>query len=219
MTVTGRNAGKTDTDVTDRRGMFTLDVPAGNVDITARKAGYSFGTLSVSVQAGENRTGVSIAASGTLEPRNVVATRDRANSSTTFDGNEFDGNISIDWDAGAGPTTGVTYSVHACVPAGANLYDATDDNDCDATADHGSEGWATFGTPTTTATARLAAVTAPTNDDEGFYVRVVARPASGDSVMSERAMVAAIDVTPSNATVKRETDSDPDSAHLHVGCR
>ena len=197
-------SGGGDTDTTDRRGMFTLDVPAGNVTITARKAGYSFDSWSVSVQAGENRTGVSIPASGTIEVQNIKATRDRANSSATFGGNEFDANISVDWDAGAADTTGVTYAVQACVVT------ATDD--CGANEAVGSEGWTAWATAAPAgAHGRVSATAAPGNDDEGFYVRVVASPSTGDPVMSPRIMVPAIDATPSNATADRLTDFEPDS--------
>ena len=208
--VTVRGGG--DTDTTDRRGRFTLNVPAGNVDITATKAGYSFGSLSVSVQAGEDRTGVSITATGSNEVQNIKVTRDRANSSATFDGNEFEGPVSVAWDAGAADTAGVTYQVEACVPVGADPAVTTDDNDCGADAAVTEEGWVTFGDATSNAAGRLSGEATTDSYDYGFRIRVTASQGTpAVTITSKVVTVPAINVQPSNAKATRDTDGAPDT--------
>ena len=54
VTVTGTNGSFSDSDDTDRRGNYSLSVPAGTVEISAG-AGHAFPTLSVYVTAGESR--------------------------------------------------------------------------------------------------------------------------------------------------------------------
>ena len=55
VTVTGTNGSFSDSDDTDRRGNYSLSVPAGTVEISAG-AGHAFPTLSVYVTAGESRS-------------------------------------------------------------------------------------------------------------------------------------------------------------------
>ena len=54
-TVTATSGGVSDSDDSDRRGRFSVSVPAGTATITAAKDGYEFGSQTVNVAAGESR--------------------------------------------------------------------------------------------------------------------------------------------------------------------
>ena len=54
-TVTATSEGVSASDDSDRRGRFSVSVPAGTATITAAKDGYQFGSQTVNVAAGESR--------------------------------------------------------------------------------------------------------------------------------------------------------------------
>ena len=83
-------AGSEDPVTTARRGSYSVDVPAGNVLVTAELGGYDFDPVSVNVIAGETRT-LDFDARGTIQPTNVEGERDVVAGA-------FDGNVTVTWD-------------------------------------------------------------------------------------------------------------------------
>ena len=178
---------------TNRRGSYSVDVPAGNVLVTAELGGYDFDPVSVNVIAGETRT-LDFDARGTIQPTNVEGERD-------VNAGAFDGNVTVTWMAGGRDLDGVAYAVEACVPS-----------DTEMCAADGST-WTSFGTwesdPTNDDYAGLsvtAGVSGLTDSDNGFMVRVTATHTDPDdiSLASEPDDVDAINVQPSNVTVERD---------------
>ncbi|MCY4669552.1 MAG: carboxypeptidase regulatory-like domain-containing protein [Rhodococcus sp.] len=184
---------------TDRRGRYSVSVPAGDVDVTAKMAGYSFTTRSVNVTAGETRT-LNFTAMNTIQATNVEGERD-----TVAATGAYDGEVTVTWEAGGAGTEGVTYAVQWCI----KNADATPAVTCEA--DDVAWDNNAFGTWSAGDDLEVEA-TAPDDSDNGFMVRVMAStdpddtPDTGDevSLTSDAAPVAAINVSPSDATAERD---------------
>jgi hypothetical protein len=95
VTVTATSGGVSDDDETDRRGNFSVSVPAGTATVTAELTGYDFTPQTVFTSAGETRSLGDITATGNMTPVNVKAVRDTAQGA-------YNGTVSVSWDAGPG---------------------------------------------------------------------------------------------------------------------
>ena len=95
VTVEATSGGVSDDDETDRRGNFSVSVPAGTATVTAELTGYDFTPQTVFTSAGETRSLGDITATGNMTPVNVEATRDTDNGA-------YNGTVSVSWDAGPG---------------------------------------------------------------------------------------------------------------------
>ena len=195
-TVTATIGGKPYSDTSDRRGRYSVNVPAGTAIVTAKVDGYTFLSVSVDVDASETRT-LNITATGTIQPTNVNGERD-----TDADG-ALDGMATVTWEAGGAGSTGVTYAVQACVVNADATPAVTCDTD-DAAWDNNAFGTWNAGDDLTVTAA------VPSDSDNGFMVRVTAT--AGDLTLeSTPDEVGAIDVQPSNATATRRADLQQDS--------
>ena len=112
VTVTATSAGVRRTDDTDRRGRFSVSVPAGAITITATKTGYTFADRTVFADAGDTRSLGNITATGNMTPVDVEAERDAADGL-------YDGMVTITWSAGPGGAASEGYQVQTCIPAAA----------------------------------------------------------------------------------------------------
>ncbi len=185
--------GATDSDTSDRRGRFSVSVPAGRITITAAKAGYDFGSQTVFGDAGESTAIGTIEATGNLMPLNVMASRDTAADGT------YDNMVTVSWDQG--------------VSGAADLYRAQ------RLGDDG-ETWAAFGTELATLTAGKGSITADATDSDTLTVTVRVwaltedPDAAGtytDSLVSANATVGPVNPAVSNVAASRNIDADPDS--------
>ncbi|MCY4669974.1 MAG: hypothetical protein OXC29_18545, partial [Rhodococcus sp.] len=162
--------------------------PAGDVDVTAALAGYSFSTVSVNVTAGETRT-LNITAMGTIQATNVTGERDTGTDGT------YDGNVTVTWEAGGAGSTGVTYAAQWCIVG----------DDPAETCDADDARWGTNLNIGVWAAGLTVTGEAPADGD--FMVRVMAST-DDVSLTSEAATVDAIDVSPSDAAAERDIGVD-----------
>ena len=178
VTATPTGDGAEDSDVTDVRGVYSLSVPHGSYEVTARLPGYSFGDgQSVSVVPGGARSLEDFEAAGTLEPTGVTATR------AFTDGNDdlYNGTVEVDWDAGAGGDADLyrVWVLTATTPEDVwTLQTDADTDETDTEAEIGSQ-------PDTAITLRVWALTEDP-DNAGSYT---------DSIMSASVTVDGIDPT------------------------
>ena len=197
-TVTASSGGETDSDTSDRRGRFSVSVPAGTITITASKAGYDFGSQTIFAGAGETRSIGNVMATGNLMPLNVMASRDTATDGT---GN-YDGTATVTWDQGV---SGAADAYQAQRQDGENWV-AFDTLMTALTNGAGSAADATAlpdGSDTLTVTFRVLALTDTSSDP--------ANPVYGDTLASATASVGPVDPTASNVAARRNVDAEPDS--------
>ena len=204
--VEATSGGVSDDDMTDRRGRFSVSVPAGTATLTATKTGYTFVSQTVSLTAGESRSVGAIMATGNMAPLSVEAARD-----TTDNANTFGTGVTVTWAEGPGgratqymvqiqDTLGMWTDIGSAVTA------PTPDNDppdADST-------WTATITPT-----------GDNPDPEGaMSIRVMAQHDSdADNTVdtnypSDAVTVAAIDPTPSNVEASRDIDAEPDALEV-----
>ncbi|MCY4574778.1 MAG: carboxypeptidase regulatory-like domain-containing protein, partial [Gemmatimonadetes bacterium] len=205
VTVTATSQGITDSDDTDRRGRFSVSVPAGTATVTATKTGYTFASQTVSLEAGESRSLGTVMAEGNMAPLNVEAARDTADTGL------FETTVTVEWTPGPGgratqyqvqiqDTLGMWQDVETAVTA------PTADND-----------------PPDADSTWQAQITPPTggdsSDPEGeLSIRVEAQhdhDTDDQTPMQEYASdavtVDAIDPTADDVAARRNVDAEPDS--------
>ena len=204
--VEATSGGVSDDDMTDRRGRFSVSVPAGTATVTATKTGYTFASQNVSLVAGESRSVGNIMATGNMAPLSVEAARD-----TTTDANTFGTTVTVTWAEGPGgratqymvqilDTLGVWEDIGSAVTA------PTADND-----------------PPDADSTWTAQITPTTGDDrpdpEGaLSIRVMAQHDHDEDAAtatmdypSDAVTVDAVDPTASNVEARRDIDDEPDS--------
>ena len=196
-TVTATSQGISDSDTSDRRGRFSVSVPAGTATITASKAGYDFGTQTVALTAGESRSVGEITATGNLMPQNVEASRDTAATGL------YDGSATVTWDQGvAGAADG--YRVQRLGEDGETWDEWGDSVITSLTAGAGSVT-AAIGIPRSDTLTVSFRVLALTDTDTTTNVEY------GDTLASAVATVGPVDPTASNVAARRNVDAEPDS--------
>ena len=194
-TVTASSGGETDSDTSDRRGRFSVSVPAGTITITASKAGYDFGSQTIFAGAGETRSIGNVMATGNLMPLNVMASRDTAAGA-------YDGTATVTWDQGV---SGAADAYQAQRQEGENWV-AFDTLMTALTNGAGSAADAAAlpaGSDTLTVTFRVLALTDTSSDPT--------TPVYGDTLASATASVGPVDPTASNVAARRNVDAEPDS--------
>jgi hypothetical protein len=202
VTVTATSAGVIRTDDTDRRGRFSVSVPAGAITITATKTGYTFASRTVFADAGDTRSLGDIPATGNMTPVDVEAERDAADGL-------YDGMVTVTWSAGPGGAASEGYQAQTCVPAAAT----TDDPAVTCNAD---DTWATLGDNVASDAAAYTA-TGAVPSVNGFMVRVQAThvdDGTTETYLSDPVPVGEIDVAPKNADADRDIDPNPDQIEV-----
>ena len=197
-TVTATHAdGATDSDTSDRRGRFSVSVPAGRITITAAKAGYDFDPQTVFGDAGESTAIGTIEATGNLMPLNVMASRDTADTGL------YDGSATVTWDQGISGAADA-YQPQLLGGADGETWTAFGDLVTTLTAGEGSSAGSTdlaAGSDTLTVTFRVLALTEDP-DNAGTYT---------DTLASANATVGPVNPVVSNVAASRNTDAEPDS--------
>ena len=195
VTVKAANGAESDSDDTDRRGRFSVSVPAGTITITATKTGYTFADRTVFADAGETRSLGNITATGNMAPLNVMASRD-----TTSDANTFGTTVSVSWTPGPGGAA-TQYQVQTWDTTSPGSWSNTNaDLVTDTTAEGNWEG-----------EIRSA-------DVGSIRVRVLAQQTDGNGGFtdypSDEVTVAAVDPSPSNVEASRDIDAEPDALEV-----
>ena len=190
MTVTATSAGVRRTDDTDRRGRFSVSVPAGAITITATKTGYTFADRTVFADAGDTRSLGDIPAMGNVAPVNLAASRD-----TTDNANTFGTNVTVTWSAGPGGHA-ATYEVQTWVAA----------------TEQDPAAWSTGGTDVTPqdTTDEGTYTGSATATDGAMRIRVVATDDADVEYPSAAITVAAVNPVVSNVKASRNIDAEPD---------
>ena len=199
VTVTATPAGGGDaaaSDVTDVRGVYSLSVPHGSYDVTARLPGWSFGDgQSVSVVPGGARSLEDFQAAGSSEPIEVAAERDVG---TAADSVQYSGSATVTWAKGHGDDP-LQYQVQVWGDVGGT----------------GTESWEDNGSAITDLTALTHTISSA--DTAAIRIRVVAQIdddgtagfVRGDDteMPSDEIRVAAIDETASNVEAERHVNT------------
>ena len=202
--VEATSGGVSDDDMTDRRGRFSVSVPAGTATVTATKTGYTFASQNVSLVAGESRSVGNIMATGNMAPLSVEAMRD-----TTDNANTFGTTVTVQWAEGPGGRA-TQYQVQiqdtlgAWQDVGSAVTAPTADND-----------------PPDADSTWQAQITPPdaSNPEGELTIRVMAQHNhDGDDgttptvdYPSDAVTVDAVDPTASNVEARRDIDDEPDS--------
>ena len=210
--VTVSGAGVTTT--TNHLGRFTLrNVPLGDQTFTFAKDGYTFDDWRQIVQ-GDVDLG-DISATGSIQPANVAAMRNRTPATRAFDGT-----VQVSWMAGGAPAiTGaaVTYDVEVCVVG----FETDGTANAAVTCEPGAteDGWLDA-TDASSDGVSPDSITVPANSDGGFRVRVEATRADNtatttvdESATATSAVfsVPAINAQPSLVSAERDIDPTPDN--------
>ncbi|MCY4574776.1 MAG: carboxypeptidase regulatory-like domain-containing protein [Gemmatimonadetes bacterium] len=207
-TVTATNGGKSDSDTSDRRGRFSVSVPAGTITITASKLGYDFGSQTVFADAGESRSIGNVMATGNVMPLNVAVERDTAVS----DGyTSYIDDITVTWDRGV---SGAADAYQVQVQDALGLWEPFGDRLMALTAGKGSatadgKSFADFtngfSADTMMTTFRVVALTDTDTSSVTEY---------GDTLASATVRLGPVDPKVDSVTARRAIDPVPDSLYV-----
>ncbi|MCY4667623.1 MAG: carboxypeptidase regulatory-like domain-containing protein, partial [Rhodococcus sp.] len=198
-----------DDDTSDRRGRFSVSVPAGTATVTATKTGYTFASQTVSLVAGESRSLGNVMATDNVAPAAVAAARDTADTGAGGS-DQFTDNVTVTWEPGPGGRAG-SYQVQVKDTVGdwQNFGDAiTGPVENTATTALGDSTWTHSGNPGDAGNDNTVI------GEYALTIRVMATDTAAEpdvDYASDEVPVAAINPVASNVLTRRNTDAEPDS--------